>query len=548
MKFHKKIARTRIGLILPIALFMTANTWGDPINYIDSNGEEKTLASGSYTTLTNCGEKTGSWFVVNGNINCTSQLKLTTNPVNLVLADGAELTINVSQTDAIWAYNLNIYGQKNQTGSLTLNVNGKDGSNGRDIWINNLYVYGGKIHATTSGTDAICATDNVTISGGSVHAEGGNNYYGIKAHCTKNPISDHDIFLDWRNATDFIYANSYSGNIVITSGKSFKDANGIIYSGSLSNNSAIAGQTLTPEYLVQFINIGDSKKRALVNGEYSGTASVQSLNIQSATQVDSIEFNRTFTANKPSTIVLPFSLPEGTEVTTPNAKFYRLTEVVQEENTCKWSATATNITKIDGIPNYPEANIPYIVLLENGGKLTFNLNGAKATFQATNNPTTTVSDEAWQFIGVYSFKEWRDNDGELGLAYGFAGSNENSIPQGKFGKIAIATDAATTGYPFANPFRAYLKKRDSDVKLHCIQPQTVLGQNSAQYSLGHDPETIDVHFIDEDKNGEKTTFMARMNTRTGEFTMLRNYDLKGCKVNAATKAHGAYYGKKVIKQ
>ena len=125
----------------------------------------------------------------------------------------------------------------------------------------------------------------------------------------------------------------------------------------------------------------------------------------------------------------------------------------------------------------------------------------------------------------YSFKEWKDpNDEELGLAYAFAGSNENNIKQGKFGKIAIAEDAETTGYPFANPFRAYLKKRDSNVKLQC--PQAVLGHNSAQYSINHVPETIDVQFIDENEKGEKTTFMAKMNTRTGEFTMLPNYNYK----------------------
>jgi len=60
------------------------------------------------------------------------------------------------------------------------------------------------------------------------------------------------------------------------------------------------------------------------------------------------------------------------------------------------------------------------------------------------------------------------------------------------------------------------------------------------------PESIDVLFIDEDENGEQTTFMARMNTRTGEFKMLRNYDLKGRKLNGAPKARGAYYGKRVL--
>ena len=41
--------------------------------------------------------------------------------------------------------------------------------------------------------------------------------------------------------------------------------------------------------------------------------------------------------------------------------------------------------------------------------------------------------------------------------------------------------------------------------------------------------------------------IGRMTPRTLEYKTLRNYDLKGCKVNDANKAnHGAYYGKKVL--
>ena len=533
MILQKLIAKMRVEIALPIAMFMTVNGWSQDVKYIDSNGDEKTLTSGSYTTLSSCGVYSGSWFVVKENVNCTSQLKLTANPVHLVLADGATLNINVSQTDAIWAYDLNINGQKNQTGVLKLDVTGKNSDKGRDIWVYNLYVYGGNIHAKTTGTDAICATDNVTVNGGSVYAEykGEENYYGIKAHCTANVFSGHDIFLDWRNATDSIYANSYSGNIAIADGKSFRDANGNIYSGSITTNSDIAGKKLTPEYLVQFINFGNNKKRALVNGAYKGTASV---NITSPVEVDSIEYNRSFTAKTPATVVLPFSLPEGTTI---NAKFYRLKEVVEKKNACAWNATVTYI----GSNNLPQANTPYVVLTD-GDKLQFNLNNQKATFQATNNPTTTVSEEKWNFIGVYSYKVWEPQNEELGLAYAFAGSNEESIAKGKFGKIAIEENS--TDYPFAYPFRAYLKKRDDGVKLECLQ--AVLGRKSAQYSIGHTSESIDVLFEDETENGEKTTFMARMDTHTSEFTMLPNYDAKGRKI-AAPKVRGAYYGKKVLK-
>ena len=544
MKLQRQIA-TKLGYTLPIALFMAVNGWGITANYIDENGRpakmECTLIDQSYLNSNHNNMPNKTCFAVNSTISLDGRV-LSHYDITLILSDIANLTINYdSPSDNQHAleakdnsdnlHDIKIYGQKNQTGSLTVNSTTSSYLS-RGISAQNIYIYGGHVTATSNARDAIWANGDIDIYGGYISAtSNATGYDGIESE-TGN------ININWVNS---LYASSYStplGAVNFTNGLSLKGDNGTNYSGS---NPSIAGKTLTPaDYLVQFVTNADNSKRAIIDGESSST-----LNIPSATNVVSIDYNRTFTAGVPATVVLPFSLPEGA---TTNAKFYRIIDVVQLENTCAWNATAKNITKIDNIPDYPEANIPYIVLLDNGGKLTFDLHGATATFATTTNPitnpTTTVSDGKWSFIGVYSFKEWKENDEDLGLAYAFAGSNENNIKQGKFGKIAIAEDAATTGYPYANPFRAYLKKRDSDVRLQC--PQAVLGQNSAQYSLDHNSEIIDVQFIDEDENGGKTTFMARMNTRTGEFTMLPNYDAKGRKI-AAPKVRGAYYGKKVLK-
>ncbi len=549
MKLQRQIAKARVALALPVALLMAANAWAITTNYIDENGRpakmECTLIDADYLAQTihaTVVNTSTACIVVNDTLEYNGHFRLTASDVTFIISDKAKLTINYNSSDNSThamdvLHNLKIFGQKNQAGSLIVNETGTSYSRGLSAG-GTLQIYGGHVTATSNARDAIWAQNDIDIYGGYVSATGAavDTCVGIKSQ-TGN------ININWVNS---FYANSDStthGALNIAEGLILKEENNGTYSSSTADiNNAIKGKTLTPvDYLVHFVTNADKSKRAIIDGESSST-----LNIPSATDVVSIDFNRTFTAGKPSTIVLPFSLPPNT---TTNAKFYRIIDVVQLENTCAWNATAKNITKIDNIPDYPEANIPYIVLLDNGGKLTFDLGGETATFATTTNPvtnpTTTVSDGKWSFIGVYSFKEWKDpNDKELGLAYAFAGSNENNIKQGKFGKIAIAEDAATTGYPYANPFRAYLKKRDSDVRLQC--PQVVLGQNSAQYSLGHNSETIDVQFIDEDENGEKTTFMARMNTRTGEFTMLPNYDAKGRKI-AAPKVRGAYYGKKVLK-
>ncbi|WP_173474076.1 hypothetical protein [Fibrobacter succinogenes] len=543
MKLQRQIAKAHVALALPVALCMAANGWSakKDTDYIDENGVSAkmncTLIDASLlstATLNN----SASCFVVEDTLEYNGHLRLINDNVTFIIADKAKFTINYNSSDKNThamdvLHNLKIFGQKNQAGSLIVNETGTSYSRGLSAG-GTLQIYGGHVIATSNARDAIWANNNIDIYGGSVSAiyNGTGNYDGIESE-------SGNININWVNS---LYASSYSGNLKIADGLTLKDEGTGEYSNSTTGiNAAIKGKTLTPtDYLVQFVTNADNSKRAIIDGESSST-----LNIPSATDVVSIDFNRTFTAGKPSTIVLPFSLPPNT---TTNAKFFYLKEVVQVENTCAWNATVTNITIDDKVPDIPQANTPYVVVLNDGGKLTFDLGGETATFATTTNlvtnPTTTVSDGKWSFIGVYSFKEWKENDEDLGLAYAFAGSNENNIKQGKFGKIAIAEDAETTGYPFANPFRAYLKKRDSNVKLQC--PQAVLGRNSAQYSIGHTSESIDVLFENETENGEKTTFMARMNTRTGEFTMLPNYDAKGRKI-AAPKVRGAYYGKKVLK-
>ena len=43
------------------------------------------------------------------------------------------------------------------------------------------------------------------------------------------------------------------------------------------------------------------------------------------------------------------------------------------------------------------------------------------------------------FKGLYSYRVWKDSDdeenNEIGLAYGFAGSNEHGIAKGEFGRV-----------------------------------------------------------------------------------------------------------------
>ena len=61
------------------------------------------------------------------------------------------------------------------------------------------------------------------------------------------------------------------------------------------------------------------------------------------------------------------------------------------------------------------------------------------------------------------------------------------------------------------------------------------------------PDYMDVVVVKRGATGEESkTVIGGLNTRTGEFKMLQNYDLKGRKLNGKPTARGVYYGKKKV--
>ena len=530
----------RVGLVLPVALLMAANSWGAEVAYIDKDGLEKTQDCTALTT-SNANNLSSGCYVVQGEITLTDKRLISSGNIDLILADGAKLTVNYQGNDAFavgandltnnWTFmrNLTVYGQRNQTGSMILSATGGNNGNGRGIHAYNLVVNGGTISVSSGNSDAICATGDITINGGSVNAvtNAGSGYYGIKSGC--HATNSGSITVNW---ADTLKASSYlaSGKtITFLSGLTFKDENGNSYSGT--NPSGINGRKLTPDYLITVLGYQNGTANwAHINGEYTGSKSVTEV-VDALTEKDvvAIDFNRKFTAGIPSTVVLPFELPSGASV---NAKFYNLESVVQ--NGCAWKATLRWI----GSGNLPQANTPYAVVLQKGTKLIFDLNGSKATFNTNDIKTTSVSEGNWLFRGTYSYKVWNSAADGIGLDYAFAGRNESQVAKGKFGKVGEGSSAT--------PLRAYLSKKDASVALKCSNGRPAAWGESV--IISEIPETIDVELIDEDENGEHTTFVGCMNTRTGEVQMKRDYDLKGRKLNGAPTARGAYYGKKVIKK
>ncbi|WP_297702138.1 MBG domain-containing protein, partial [uncultured Fibrobacter sp.] len=239
----------------------TENT---PVEYIDENGKTKTVTD--YTVLTsstNVSNLPGGWYVVQGEVKYTSQVKFS-GDAHLILADGAEMEIKTEGKYGIDASNnLTIYGQNEQSGILNDTANGTNGI-GIFSW-SDITISGGKVTATGKNGYGIYGYDGVTISGGSVEA---TSTYGIYSKETVtisggkvtasgdnsgiNTNAGH-ITLGWTNSTDFIkvssiYLGADSCTVSIAEGKSFVDENGNEYRGTLTdeNLESIKNKTLTP--------------------------------------------------------------------------------------------------------------------------------------------------------------------------------------------------------------------------------------------------------------------------------------------------------------
>ena len=242
--------------LLFLAVLLTAATaWAETqnVNYIDANGAEQTVEA---TVLTTGGWQDPGWYVVTGNIEASSLIFDSGGITNLILADGATLTLNDGGIYAFGA--ITIYGQKNGTGKFT-NIP-RDESDYALRANGDINIHGGVIEATGGSEYGIGIStmswdeeQHITITGGKVTAVGGENSAGIDAHKGNITItggqvnasgcwglrieSNNDylytITLGCTSASDFICSSSNDGAYVkIVDGQTLVDDEGNEYSGT----------------------------------------------------------------------------------------------------------------------------------------------------------------------------------------------------------------------------------------------------------------------------------------------------------------------------
>ena len=299
------------------------------VPYIDENGQrqlctEYNVLNGNETTLGTSGQET--WYVADGMLDYSQTINLN-GDVHLILKDNAVMNVGTEETPinghgiydvghsfSIYAQStgesqgqlhlnasLNGYsGIKAENSSITINGGEVEAIGASGIYAENcsVNINSGKVTAFGSnGCGIIVENDNVTINGGQMSA---NNIIALNGSITINggQVTANDInanangssvtinggqvtansivvylgniTLGWSNASDFIFAGSYSvkeyGTLSIAEGKAFITEDGSTYtSGQLNGDqlAAISDKTLYPYIEGSVPYIDENGKRQL---------------------------------------------------------------------------------------------------------------------------------------------------------------------------------------------------------------------------------------------------------------------------------------------
>lgn len=265
--------------------------------------------------------------------------------------------------------------------------------------------------------------------------------------------------------------------------------------------------------------LGYNSKYYLVLIPLSETEGVTYLTTNLATKTAvPVEFKREFTADKSSTICLPFSLTSAKA--TAVGSFYEFVGV-DKSNPADWVVTMQDTgNKMSGDL---AANTPYLFKPEATGELTFDGTVDVTTMAAGTTPSTGDMD-GWVFRGTFERIDWTTDPQYI---YGFAIAGAGGPGEGVFFRVKGGTNS------YALPFRAYL---DGTAGTHALA-----SRRGAELL----PDVMTVHLIGADGN---TTGIGTMDTKTGEVTFDGWYTFDGHRLAGKPSSKGVYInnGKKVV--
>ena len=276
--------------------------------------------------------------------------------------------------------------------------------------------------------------------------------------------------------------------------------------------------------------------------------------ITSPLWTESLRYNRSFTAGKPVTIMLPFNFTRN-RITlagsneNPSGKFYEF-KGIEENQDHKWVAVmieAGETLSNEVVETTLKANTPYLyVPAEDTKHLAMYVSGGINIFTEGNEggekqteydgSDGTYSWNKWNFKGTYQPRYWSDSENpeEIGKVYGFAGVEKwvdgKLVEAGEFVRAKVGAKI--------RPTSCYLMWAGSE-------PSNARALTRSAAATEELPQSITVKLIS--ASGE-TTAIGTLDTTTGEVSIDGWYTLDGVKLNGKPSTKGIYInnGKKIV--
>ena len=479
------------------------------INMPASGGKTVTIPSGVRSfKVYDDGGKDGNY-----SPNCNGTLTLTASAGYVLQLSGNVVT----KSGATYVY-LNVYDNSSATGTMLIDkaMSSYEGiataittvtSSGQSMTLqfisdNDIYTYAGLDLTVT----LVPITYNITYN-----LNEGTNATGNPATYTVNtetftiadPSKDGNTFAGWFSDAEFNTPATTTITKGTTGDKTFwaKWIEDVHYGGvTIKDNGTTKSATL------------DASSEATIA-------------ITSGIEVNQVELNRTFTANQPATVMLPFSL--GTGQTVNGGSFYKFSGVVKDGDI--WKAQFTEAATL-------KANTPYLFNPSADGNMTFDLNNGTVTLNTTTTGEAGSTASNWEFRGTYAKVLWdgsASDPSDLSKTYGFAKGNA-TIAAGQFVHFAAGA--------WLKPMRCYLVYNGStEGGTFQNAPSRTRGAGSTEEL----PQTITVVLLS--SSGE-TTAIGTLDTKTGDITLDGWYTMDGRKLEGKPTKKGLYInnGRKIV--
>ena len=278
--------------------------------------------------------------------------------------------------------------------------------------------------------------------------------------------------------------------------------------------------------------------------------------ITSPLWTEGLRYNRSFTAGKPVTVMLPFNFTRNRitlahDNANPSGKFYEFMGI-EEDLEHKWVAVmieAGETLSNEVVENTLQANHPYLYVPgESTEYLDIYVGGTGISIFTEGNEGGEKETEYyygdgmpwnhWKFKGTYQPRYWSETEHfeEVGKVYGFAGARKEVdgklVEAGEFVRAKVGAKI--------RPTSCYLMWAGSE-------PSNARALTRSAAATEELPQSITVKLIS--ASGE-TTAIGTLDTKTGEVTFDSEawYTLDGVRLSGKPSSKGIYInnGKKVV--